>query len=402
MAWGRHVREHHGNGWRGRLLAGAALYAGTLMYFACGGRTPLDGKADDDGAPAGRPDATLADADDDATWSLEGATSDAAPVDASPPDATPDVSPPPLDAASDVPLPPPPPDGGVSTCFTQSVLTLAMNVGPLAIALDDQYVYWSDYIAVSLLRVPKHGGTVTTVRNLGWQMTWGLAMDSDNAYLAKWAGNDGGPLVRVPKDGGTPTTIANAWYGDGIDVDDASVYWTETSQPFPGHVWSVPKDGGTSVLLTTSYPDDPVFVRADGGYLYYTRWEVGGGVSRIPTQGGSPTTLASVPFANDLAVDANYVYFTSQDFTVGGVWRVPKQGGTATQLVYDSAAQNVALDGAWVYYTDFANVRKVPKAGGAYVDVAVGQQNARAIAVDADCVYWSGDPGVGYVRVGPK
>lgn len=373
---------------KARLLASAVAPGVLLGYGACGGRTPLDVL-----------DAIDAAADN--TVSEATAPPPPAPIDGSFADAPLDVLAPPLEAGPDVSLPPPP-DSGPTTCYTHSVLTLATKQDAWSVRLDDQYVYWNNESG-ELRRVPKQGGTVEVVGTLSQAgMALDFALDSTDVYFAQWDGNDGGPLVRVQKDGGVPTTLASAFYGMGIAIDNTTVYWTEIpGTQDPGTIRSVPKDGGSPSLLATSYPDDPVFVRVDSAYLYYTRWDVSGGVSRIPTQGGSATVLASVPYANDIAVDASDVYFTSQGSSAG-VWRVPKQGGTLTQLVQDSQAEDLWLDGLWVYYTDFNNVRKVPKAGGAYVDVAPNQQNVRSIAVDADCAYWSNDPIVGEIRVGPK
>ena len=43
-----------------------------------------------------------------------------------------------------------------------------------------------------------------------------------------------------------------------------------------------------------------------------------------------------------------------------------------------------------------------PPDAAADLDVATGQQITGALAVDADCVYWSIDPSVSEIRVGPK
>ena len=96
---------------------------------------------------------------------------------------------------------------------------------PYGLALDDQYLYWSDASAVQ--RSPTlNGGTPETVSSSGHG---GVLLGGGYLYLVTEKA-----LVRVPKAGGTATTVAT-WAGwdngpTNLAVDESGIYWAVNSQ----------------------------------------------------------------------------------------------------------------------------------------------------------------------------
>lgn len=110
----------------------------------------------------------------------------------------------------------------------------------------------------------------------------------------------------------------------------------------------------------------------------------------------SVTELAKgVVFGSLLALDDTTVYFTSTGEKVsdtGKVQKVPKAGGAVVDLVTGlGVPYGIAVDRSFVYYTDrFTNgVFKVKKGGGKPMAIATGQPHANRVALDATNLYWT-------------
>ena len=110
-------------------------------------------------------------------------------------------------------------------------VTLANQVSQTSstgrLAVDSNYVYWTDPFAGTVERVAKTGGSVTTIAS-GQNSPLGIAVSGGNVYwtTAYWTTYMDGSIVKVAASGGVPTTIA--WGQQGateIAVDDTSVYW---------------------------------------------------------------------------------------------------------------------------------------------------------------------------------
>ena len=110
-----------------------------------------------------------------------------------------------------------------------------------------------------------------------------------------------------------------------------------------------------------------------------------GTVQRIPKAGG-PTELLGTALEGPsaLALDATHVYWMQDN----GLLRVPKSGGTPEARGYSGGG--IAVDDGSVYWTDDAKVQRAAKATlETPADIAVQQQNAHDLVVDATHVYWA-------------
>jgi hypothetical protein len=122
-------------------------------------------------------------------------------------------------------------------------------------------------------------------------------------------------------------------------------------------------------------------IALDGAYVYFA---YSGTVYRTPFNGGSMTTLGSASGSVlDIAVDASAVYYAAS-----GVGRFAIDGSTSESLASATAPQDIAIDADNVYFWSGTSLSRVPKAGGDVTILAVDLYPAD-LAVDDTHVYWT-------------
>lgn len=147
-------------------------------------------------------------------------------------------------------------------------ITLASGVAR-QIALDATSLYWIDLFDLGVKKVPKEGGSVTTLTQDA--QTWVcIAVRGENVFLGD--GEESGGIYRMPVTGGPYTRLG----GDvGIIytpfvVDDDNVYWTTmTSKGGLGTraVVKMPVTGGPATILAE---DEAVYIAVDATSVYWT------------------------------------------------------------------------------------------------------------------------------------
>jgi hypothetical protein len=299
----------------------------------------------------------------------------------------------------------------------------------LGIAVDDTYVYFTQYDDGLLSRVPKAGGPVQQLFHGG--NPWLTAVAGPNVYAT---GRTVGTILYVQTDGGLPAGVDASLPSDagyvgnvsalsyappggsvyGIAADATYVYWTDL---YLGNLWRTPVAGPhpSPPELVAYSPITTGIAVSDagvlwGGYtanIYYLPFRDSG------ASGSEPLQLTRIPDIDlrFVAMDDTRAYFTMSDN--GSIWTVPLAGGETTRI---SGVENtpwaIAADSSGVYWANFGSgplggIRRARFENGAWSVVTVVSEVGNAetgvtapgpitVALDSKAIYW-GNNGTGNV-----
>lgn len=313
-------------------------------------------------------------------------------------------------------------DGG-----TGNAVVLASNQGgPFMVAQFGSRVVWTNFIGNTVTSADKYDGSTSLVAaNPLADSPLGLVVDDGGIYFAN-SGSSGTVLhcagatcsaSDVIYDGGfTNTDLArNASFlyllqadGDEIDqmgtdgagrksiattdtnnfgrllsriaTDGTNIYWSET---FNDKILRAPISGGTpQTIFTASTGGQPSALLIDGSTLYFAVLGADNGQGTVSSSNldgtGVQTLAASQRFPYALAMDANYIYWTTEgDIDTngkalgnGGVFRCSKSGcgGNPDSLVSNlTDTRGIAVDDTAIYFATFetgsgdGKIWKLPK-----------------------------------------
>src|SRR5262249_55631950 len=137
--------------------------------------------------------------------------------------------------------------------------TLATGQGkPTRLAIDDQYVYWTNNLAASVMRTLKSGGTPELVA--GASQPYGIAADTSSVF---WVNQTDSTVVRWDKASGTTTTIGTiqtptrsppvtGFALQYVALDSNTIYVAANESHGQAWLFTVPKTGGTPQQLFTT------------------------------------------------------------------------------------------------------------------------------------------------------
>ena len=218
---------------------------------------------------------------------------------------------------------------------------LAPAVGPLRIATDGVFVYWS---------------------------------------------NSNGIVMKVPTSGGPDTEVASA---DGRDLRAAGgfVYYVDAAgDPGTRRISRARADGGEVIDLATG-EDMPWGLAIDATHVYWTG-DADGSIKKAPLDGSGPTTWLGEGFGGSysIAVAAETVFWSA-----GSIGQVPTDGGEASALAPDQSQGCVAADETFVYWTGFGDksIKKAPVGGGDPITLATIEGSPDVIALSETAIYWT-------------
>lgn len=311
-------------------------------------------------------------------------------------------------------------DGGCQPVLLASSAAEPKLVAPLDIAVDATHAYFTvnhydDVGLGSVMKASIDGGGIVILAS-GQTSPYHIALDSEYVYWTNKIDSPdagvSGSVMRVKKTGGAAEVVSPNQVGaSGISVDDTNVYWANHLSV--GNVKRKAKDGSGTALSIATGQNKPFMTRCDPGttgFVYFTTQEDGvvrkvdkttpgvtqvsdtnpgmrplaidgpelffgifgtpGDVRKAPKDAGSPGSTGLAGGTNfspvvGLAVDASYVYFTTQRDTSGianqgSVMRAPRSGTGAAELLWKDSGlypnpSGIAVDGQAIYWVEYDN-----------------------------------------------
>src|SRR5581483_12313126 len=97
--------------------------------------------------------------------------------------------------------------------------TLLGTASPYRISVDSTNIYWTDVTAGAVRKMPKSGGSITTLAT-GSNMPGGIKTDGVNVYWSEFSSP--GAIRHVSVNGGPITVIGNNVNNIGLALDPSS------------------------------------------------------------------------------------------------------------------------------------------------------------------------------------
>lgn len=255
----------------------------------------------------------------------------------------------------------------------------------------------------SLLRVPIHGGSFSTLLEL----TQKLDENNDPVatstavifhHITGGTSNDE-EIIAVSKAMGAPKTLG---VSNGrvlaFTANDAAVYFVDQ-----GGLQSVPTAGGSVQVLSNAISAGVSGLAVVGSSLIVTTSaRVGSGVYDVPLAGGSPTMIAAQQPSNSfpMACGADVCWWTGPTFSAMGPtgpgFIARLSGGQLTTISAPVFPWSLSFDGKDFFETVGCDICpgslvRIASSGGPAVTMAT----AGYAVVESDCVYFSVALGVG-------
>jgi hypothetical protein len=220
-------------------------------------------------------------------------------------------------------------------------------------------------------------------------------------------------IFRIPATGGTPVEVVSSTWIQDFELDDNYLYLlsrgTGSGSFFNGGVYRMARDGSAAVWLASNQ-NDPRHLALSTDRVY---WALATGeiVSVAKTGvGGVSSVIRTGAEIRSLAVDANYIYWTSDH----DVRALPLAGGPSIILASatNSWPHALAVDGAFLYWLNRSGqVMRLAKPGGsggppatsacagnpghAFPVPISNEGGFGGIVSDGSFVYWSDGQGSG-------
>jgi hypothetical protein len=257
---------------------------------------------------------------------------------------------------------------------------LASPQDPLALALDEANVYWSNADG-SVHQASKSGGEPTELSPGVGGPVFAVAVDATRVF---WPATAFMKIAEVSKLGGATNVLAENVETLDVAADGANVF-------FPEHaLMTVPAAGG-AVSFVLPCAVEPLVLDATSAYAPLPDHAT---LRKLSKTGGEAVVLAWMDSPiTSLAVYEDTVYVAT---STGSVFAVPVDGGNPVALSAGLDVARIAVDASGIYATTARTpgpnqVLRIPFDGGEPIILADDQRAPRAIALDDDNVYWTND-----------
>jgi hypothetical protein len=277
-------------------------------------------------------------------------------------------------------------------------------VFPNWIDADSDFVYVSDGL-LDLFRVPKDGGTLTTIASVGAEIG-PFAMDDTTIYFITIDNATTGSLYKVPKSGGTATLLATKLLAPiEVRVDAASVYWASLGTIVAGAVnadGSIERMGkdGTGRTVLADKLNAPFTLALDATDVYFdesgfSAANVNAGLRKVSKSGGAMTALVDGLPVVAIAASGSDIFYSAIDVTPA-LFRLSKAGGPPALLIDQFLAFTIILRESLVYAMGIninaeALILAVPATGGTARTVRTASGDLFSFALDDCAVYYSSE-----------
>lgn len=267
------------------------------------------------------------------------------------------------------------------------------------LAVDDTFVYWTDYTNSTVHKVPIAGGPSATIAATPYaSMPRGIATGACDVFWAN-TGNSitqtRGGIRGMPVNGGDPGEVGST-RGElhlvRYDPADNSVYWT-TGPDIGDVIWKASLGGGAPTLAGGGSWIQAFEMDADNLYVVNRGTGPGGfydgSIAKLPKSGVGGVTLAS--WQNEpraLAVGSGRVYWSLVSGEIRSI-DVSGAGGVSVVATAQGEISSMAIDGTYLYWTTGGDVRAIPLAGGSVRVLAYTPgATTRSLVVDGHSMYW--------------
>jgi hypothetical protein len=223
---------------------------------------------------------------------------------------------------------------------------------PTGIVIDNSYVYWTNVVGGTVMRMPLGGQVAPTTLASGQSSPGAMAIDGSNLY---WSNQySPGTVMRAPLSNPTAATVLLSGVNKpaGIALDSTYAYVALTSDDY---IVKVSLATGSIVSQVTTFENNPYAVAADTNNLYFTNRANGGDVRQVAkTASNAAGTVLGVTPSNaipgGIATDGVNVYFCGNNT----VFKCPVgvTTGCAAFVTNQQGAANVVVDSTSVYWTN--------------------------------------------------
>lgn len=245
--------------------------------------------------------------------------------------------------------------GGEATAVAKNL------VQPDALRVDGSDLYWLAYgEGAGIRRYSMSNGTTTTlVSTTAPVPIRQIAVDKQWLY---WTDGPAGAVRRIPRAGGSPSTYANGIEGPAdLTVEASGLYVVASGEE--GRILRVHGEGGDLEVLASKEPlpgslfvgNDAVYWIDAGTFDTANQRTLGAGVRKVKKSGGAPFTVATVENASQLFVDDDGTVFFALD---RDLMRIAGNAGPTRLATLPGAIRGIRADAQWLYVADIGTPEK--------------------------------------------
>jgi hypothetical protein len=272
--------------------------------------------------------------------------------------------------------------------------TFVIDAGfPGGLAVDANYLYWTDRTRAALMKMPLSGGDPMPVAPIGLDGGW-VAVDGQTIYWSEIPA--GVPVVmKTVRAGGPPTLIAAAPDARAFALNHNGVYWTTNA----GAVMSVGIDGGPVTTLAPSMRRFFPVLAVDDANAY---WSSACGptvldvcIMRMALADGATVEMVRQSGSIDsIAVNATHAYWLGNPgpgpgVGPGAMMRVGLAGGAPEVVEANVTLLVMAADASGLYWAGPSGVLVDASPGSARPLGDSGPYPIGALALGATSVFWT-------------